>query len=101
MAYGNIVPAFQGLFFGEDLYFGKSFYSIPTIGGSSGSPILDSKGELIGMIHSVHYKFHHLAVSISYTELWNFLKSVESQTLVIEKKPQHLDSLLIYPMMIH
>lgn len=101
MANGNIVPAFQGLFFGEDSYFGKSFYSIPTIGGSSGSPILDSKGELIGMIHSVHYKFHHLAVSISYAELWNFLKSMGSQTLIIEKEPQHLDSLLVYPMMIH
>ena len=52
----------------------RAYYSIPTIGGASGSPILNSKGELIGMIHSVHYRFHHLALSVTYENLWNFLK---------------------------
>jgi len=69
---GQMVPMMHGHYFG--IRDGKAFYSIPAIGGSSGSPILNSKGELIGMIHSVHFRFHHLSVSATYEQLWNFLK---------------------------
>ena len=76
---GEMVPAYHGQFFGVSD--GRAFYSIPAIGGSSGSPILNVKGELIGMIHSVHYKFHHITVSATYKQLWNFLKISQSRTL--------------------
>ena len=69
---GDMVPIFYGHYFG--IVDNIAFYSIPAIGGSSGSPILNSKGELIGMIHSVHYKFHHLSLSATHAQLWNFLK---------------------------
>jgi len=69
---GEMVPMMHGHFFG--ISDNRAFYSIPAIGGSSGSPILNSKGELIGMIHSVHFRFHHLSVSATYSQLWNFLK---------------------------
>ena len=26
------------------------------------------------MIHSVHFRFHHLTLSVTYKNLWNFLK---------------------------
>ena len=68
----EMVPIFEGLYMGVDN--GRAYYSIPTIGGASGSPILNTKGELVGMIHSVHYRFHHLAVSVAYQNLWNFLR---------------------------
>ena len=51
----------------------NAYYTIPTTQGSSGSPILNPDGELVGMIHSVHGRFHHIAVSPTYTTLWNFL----------------------------
>jgi S1-C subfamily serine protease len=79
---GEMVPIFQGLFFGKVQ--GDAYYSIPAVGGSSGSPILNSKGELIGMIHSVHYRFHHLSLSATYERLWNFLRIEQNHTLIIQ-----------------
>ena len=67
----DMVPAFQGQYFG--MHDGDAYYSLPAIGGSSGSPIVNSKGELIGMVHSVHYRFHHITLSATYQRLWNFL----------------------------
>ena len=75
----HMVPVYQGQFFGN--LNERAYYSIPVIGGSSGSPVINAKGELIGMIHSVHYKFHHISLSATYEQLWNFLKIVQSRTL--------------------
>ena len=50
-----------------------SLYSLPAAGGSSGSPILNHKGELVGMIHSVFREFSHVSVSPRYDNLMNFM----------------------------
>ncbi len=76
---GEMVPLMHGQYFGEKN--GSDYYSIPVIGGSSGSPVINSKGELIGMIHSVHYRFHHISLSATHTQLWNFLAHVRNHTL--------------------
>ena len=75
----QMVPTYQGFFFGNSE--GRAFYSIPVAGGSSGSPIINFKGELVGMVHSVHYRFHHISLSATYQQIWNFLKIEESYTL--------------------
>ena len=84
---GQMVPVYQGLFFGN--LDGSAFYSIAVAGGSSGSPIVNLKGELVGMIHSVHYKFHHISLSATYKQLWNFLKIEGNYTLEFQNSSQH------------
>ena len=89
----EMVPAFGGLFFGKakNPMFGKNeiaFYSVPAIGGSSGSPIFNSKGELLGMVHSVHYRFHHITLSATYERLWNFLNVEHTQIIQCQKQYQ-------------
>jgi len=67
------IPILEGRFSG--FIWGFALYTIPAIGGSSGSPIFDAKGSLIGMIHSVHSRFHHLSFSPTYDQLMKYIKS--------------------------
>jgi len=67
-----MMPVFEGFFFGDDSR--HALYGVPVAGGASGSPIVNSTGQLVGLVHSVHYRFHHIALSVRYSDLWNFLK---------------------------
>ena len=44
------------------------------MGGSSGSPVLNIRGDLIGMVHSVNVAFPMVSVSPTYSELKKFIK---------------------------
>jgi len=52
--------------------------------GSSGSMILNSKGELVGMIHSVLKGFRHIAVSSPYEKLMDFIRDGLSEATIAE-----------------
>ena len=83
----EMVPVYQGFFFGDSE--GSAFYSIAVAQGSSGSPIVNLRGDLIGMVHSVHYRFHHISLSATYEQLWNFLKIEGNYTLEFQNSSQH------------
>lgn len=66
------IPVLEGRYSGK--YWGMALYTIPTIGGSSGSPIFNVQGELIGMIHSVHSRYHHLSFGPHHKDLMTYIK---------------------------
>ena len=70
----GVVPLYSGNYSG--VYYGiYAMYTIPVYPGSSGSPIVNSNGELVGMVHSVHRNFHHVSFGATYGQLQIFLSS--------------------------
>ncbi len=69
--YENVVPLLEGFYMGKDGL--KAYYSIPAMGGSSGSPVFNIRGHLVGMIHSVNVAFPMVSVSPTQKELRKFL----------------------------
>ena len=69
----GFIPAFEGFFLGElftdpDRDVAAS-YSIPTAPGSSGSPIYNAYGDIIGMVHSYYRSFDHLALAATHEQI--------------------------------
>lgn len=82
----NMVPLLDGYYIGNETAH-KAMFSIPAAGGSSGSPIVNSKGELIGMIHSVNVRFPMLTVSPELENLRKFIKqSKKMYNFIITKE---------------
>ena len=79
MFHANMIPKLDGYFAGyyhrdprnKDQPF--AIYSIPAIGGSSGSPIFDKNGYIIGMIHSVNTRFPFITYSPTYELLKQYI----------------------------
>lgn len=76
----NMVPVFEGFYNGTDEE-GNAIYSLPAIGGSSGSPIVNRKGELVGMVHSVIRYFNQVSISPNYKAMREFINvSIEKHS---------------------
>ena len=73
----HMIPLLTGYYVGEKDSMGA--FTIPAAAGSSGSMILNKKGELVGMIHSVHTQFHHFALSPTLESLKYFLEVKEKE----------------------
>ena len=69
----NMIPTFEGFYNGDSG--NRSIYSMPAKGGSSGSPILNHKGEIIGMVSAAFVYFPNLAISPRFKETTRFIKS--------------------------
>ena len=49
-------------------------YSLPANPGSSGSPIIDGRGKLIGMVWAIHSRFHHITLSVPFEGMKAFIE---------------------------
>jgi len=71
----NMVPLFKGVYSGYSEHMKSDIYTIPSYPGSSGSPVVNQYGELIGLLYAVNRDFHHLSVSITHAQLFTFINS--------------------------
>ena len=72
--YKNTVPILEGFFMGDLPERSVAYYSIPAAGGSSGSPIFNSNGYLVGMVHSVNVYFPMISVAPMHKNMINFVR---------------------------
>lgn len=68
----NMVPVFEGYYSGIDEN-GKSSYTIPAYGGSSGSPIVNGFGELVGVLVAMHSQMNHISYSPNLQDVYKFI----------------------------
>lgn len=66
------VPMFSGHYSGR-INEWHSLITIPAIGGSSGSPVVNRQGKLVGMIFAANLQLHHLSISINQDIIKKFL----------------------------
>ena len=69
----NAAPILEGRYNGR--YGNSDWYTLPAAPGSSGSMIVNHKGELVGMVHSVFINFMVMTLSTEYEDLKLFINS--------------------------
>ena len=69
----DMIPIFEGFYNGDSSV--GALYSLPAKGGSSGSPIVNHNGELVGMVSMVFGQFNQICISPRYEPTINFIKT--------------------------
>tara|TARA_X000000950_G_scaffold240276_1_gene293203 strand:- start:1345 stop:2199 length:855 start_codon:yes stop_codon:yes gene_type:complete len=98
----DLLPIFEGFYNGRTMNYPPpmggeklpySVFTIPTKGGSSGSPILNSKGKLVGVTSGTLVGFENIAFSPPYEGVKEVVDKVKTQAFESYWKRQtHLDS---------
>tara|TARA_R110000824_G_scaffold3106_2_gene14241 strand:+ start:8501 stop:9196 length:696 start_codon:yes stop_codon:yes gene_type:complete len=79
----NMAPILEGRYSGEVK--GFSVYSLPAAPGSSGSMILNSDGELVGMVQAVYIRFNIITLSIKYDDMITYIESALKRYMSYEE----------------
>jgi len=83
----NMMPIFEGFYNGNS--FNRALYTLPAIGGSSGSPIMNHRGELIGMVSAAYIRFTHIAISPRFKPTTSFV----NKTMNTDRNKRNLGAL--------
>ena len=79
----QMIPILHGHFSGY-AYEGRAIYTVPAIGGSSGSAVFNRRGELIGMIHSAHIRFPFLSLSPTHKEVSDYIMTYANRRALLD-----------------
>lgn len=60
-----------------EVHFRSQVMSAPVYPGSSGSPVLDVNGEVVGIVFAVRNEKEHIAFIVPVSEVWRFLDTGE------------------------
>ena len=71
----GIVPLFSGRFSGSA--YDRALYTLPAVGGSSGSPVLNKKGQVIGLVSAVTIKFNQIVISPTLEQIRKIVKDAK------------------------
>jgi S1-C subfamily serine protease len=77
----DMIPLLTG-FYNGIMSGNMALYTIPAAPGSSGSPVLNASGQIVGMIHSVHFRFDVLSVSPTYKQVRDFILENAKVTVI-------------------
>ena len=71
----NVIPLFTGRYGGSA--YNRALFTIPATGGSSGSPILNKKGNVIGVVSAVTIKFNQIVISPTLRQIHESVKTIK------------------------
>ena len=72
----GMVPMFEGSYSGHDSS-QRHYYSLPARPGSSGSAIINSRGEVVGVLHSAFRGLEHMAICSSLISVRELMETIE------------------------
>ena len=71
----NVIPLFTGRYSGNA--YGRALFTIPAVGGSSGSPILDRRGNVVGVVSAVTINFNQIVISPTLEQIHKIVKTIK------------------------
>tara|TARA_A100001015_G_scaffold8333_1_gene10241 strand:+ start:1438 stop:2097 length:660 start_codon:yes stop_codon:yes gene_type:complete len=71
----NVLSHFDGYMAGVDAA-GDHLYNVPATGGSSGSPVYNSRGEITGIVSAVMIEFEEMTFATGNKNIIDFLRDV-------------------------
>tara|TARA_B100000519_G_scaffold202405_1_gene220700 strand:- start:4955 stop:5656 length:702 start_codon:yes stop_codon:yes gene_type:complete len=77
----NLVMLYEGFYSGKLVEgpLGQTtadIFSLPANPGSSGSPVINGRGKLVGVVFAIHSRFHHITLSTPFEKMRSFIHTV-------------------------
>jgi S1-C subfamily serine protease len=70
----DLIPIFEGLYVGQA--HNRTLVTLPAAGGSSGSPIMNGRGEVIGVVSAVTKNFNQIVISSTLSQIKTIMKTI-------------------------